>query len=61
MMHLPKFKGGLEVSGFEGEIKQLVFTSKDGVEVSTNRPVLVTFKDPKFMAHFEFEELEPAK
>jgi len=59
MMHLPKFKGGLVVDNIEGEIKELVFQSKDGVEVSTNRPVLVQFKEPcKFMAHFEFEELE---
>jgi hypothetical protein len=40
-----------------GEIKSLILTSRDGVEVSVNRPVLVVFKEPKFTAHFEFEEL----
>ena len=58
MMHLPKFKQGLEVMGLEGEVMDLLFFSKDGVEVSTNRPVLVKFDDPKFRAHFEFEEIE---
>jgi len=41
-------------------VMDLVFFSKDGVEVSTNRPVLVSFQDPKFRAHFEFEEIEKA-
>ena len=60
MKHLPKYKAGLDVHGLEGEVMDLVFFSKDGVEVSTNRPVLVSFQDPKFRAHFEFEEIEKA-
>lgn len=60
MRHLPKFKDGLCVSGLEGEIKSFLFSSKDGVEVSVNRPVLVSFENPKFSAHFEFTELEGA-
>jgi hypothetical protein len=58
MKHLPKFKAGLDVSGLEGEVLDLIFFSKDGVEVSTNRPVLISFPDPNFRAHFEFEEIE---
>ena len=61
MMHLPKFKKGLDVRGLEGEVLDLVFFSKEGVEVSTNRPVFVSFGEPKFRAHFEFEELEIMK
>ena len=51
-------KAGLDVSGLDGEVLDLIFFSKDGVEVSTNRPVLVSFPDPKFRAHFEFGEIE---
>jgi len=57
LMHLPKFKEGVQMSGKEGTIKDLILFSKEGVEVSSNRPVLVTFTDPKCQAHFEFEEL----
>ena len=57
-MHLPKFKKGFEVHGREGTVKTLILASKDGVEVSANRPVLVQFAEPKFMAHFEFGEVE---
>ena len=58
MKHLPKFKEGFCASGLEGEIKSLIFKSKEGIEVSVNRPVLVAFEEPKFSAHFEFDELE---
>lgn len=61
MKHLPKFKEGFCASGLEGEIKNLILKSKEGIEVSVNRPVLVAFDEPKFSAHFEFEELEGAK
>lgn len=57
LTHLPKFKGGFHPTGLEGEIKAFLFKSKDGVEVSVNRPVLVSFADPKFNAHFEFNEI----
>lgn len=45
--------------GLKGTVKSLAnIEPKSGKEVSPNRPVLVTFEDPKFMAHFEAKELE---
>ena len=57
MKHLPKYREGLCVTGLEGEIKQLFFTNKDGVEIAVNRPVVVAFTEPVFTGHFEFGEL----
>ncbi|KAG5177838.1 hypothetical protein JKP88DRAFT_281651 [Tribonema minus] len=61
--HIQQFKDeGLDATGFEGVIKEIKLTSKKtGAEITANRPVLVTFTEPyKFIAHFEFEELERA-
>lgn len=45
--------------GLKGTVKALVTTdTKSGKEVSPNRPLLVTFTEPKFMAHFEAKELK---
>mmetsp|Transcript_52547 Transcript_52547/g.105287 ORF Transcript_52547/g.105287 Transcript_52547/m.105287 type:complete len:137 (-) Transcript_52547:336-746(-) len=60
LMHLPKFKKGFEPHGLQGTVKKLVLFSSEGIEVSTNRPVVVSFTDPKFSAHFEFCEVEKA-
>ena len=45
--------------GSQGTIKSIANVDpKSGKEVSPNRPLLVTFDDPKFMAHFEARELK---
>lgn len=45
--------------GLKGTVKALVTTdAKTGKEVSPNRPLLVQFTEPKFMAHFEAKELK---
>lgn len=63
--HLPKFKEeGLDATGFEGTVKELVLKSKkfDGADLTANRPVVVSFTEPhKFNAHFEFSEVEKVR
>ncbi|CAM9377353.1 unnamed protein product [Chrysoparadoxa australica] len=50
---------GLDATGMEGTVKDIkLFSKKTGKEISANRPVMVVFTEPKFIAHFEFDELE---
>eukprot|EP00611_Tribonema_gayanum_P028537 TRINITY_DN735_c0_g1_i1.p1 TRINITY_DN735_c0_g1~~TRINITY_DN735_c0_g1_i1.p1 ORF type:complete len:174 (-),score=53.48 TRINITY_DN735_c0_g1_i1:480-950(-) len=61
--HIQAFKDeGLDATGFEGEVKDIKLVSKKtGKEITANRPVMVAFTAPhKFMAHFEFDELDRA-
>ncbi|KAG5175618.1 hypothetical protein JKP88DRAFT_347209 [Tribonema minus] len=53
---------GLNAPGFKGEVKDIKLVSKKtGKEITANRPVMVAFTAPhKFMAHFEFDELDRA-
>eukprot|EP00284_Hemiselmis_tepida_P017096 CAMPEP_0174940490 /NCGR_PEP_ID=MMETSP1355-20121228/69287_1 /TAXON_ID=464990 /ORGANISM="Hemiselmis tepida, Strain CCMP443" /LENGTH=153 /DNA_ID=CAMNT_0016187545 /DNA_START=40 /DNA_END=501 /DNA_ORIENTATION=+ len=46
--------------GAEGVVAKLATEDKQGRPVSTNRPLIVKFENPKFQAHFEANELEKA-
>ena len=49
---------GFQAQGLVGQVLSIELTDKDGSAVSLNRPVRVGFNDPKFVGHFEEEELE---
>ncbi|CAM9311665.1 unnamed protein product [Phaeothamnion confervicola] len=57
--HIMKYKDdGFDPHGLEGEVKDIkLVDKKKGVEITANRPVMVAFTEPKFMGHFEFQEL----
>jgi len=57
MYHIAKMKEGVDIKGYEGEVVKVIL-ERNGKELSLNRPVQVKFTDPKFVGHFEEEELE---
>lgn len=60
MYHVPGFKGEEhDVKGLVGEVKNVIHTV-NGHVITATKPVLVVFKDPKFRAHFDDDELEEA-
>jgi len=46
--------------GSEGIVNKVATEDRQGRAVSANRPLIVKFENPKFMAHFEACELEKA-
>ena len=53
LRHVPKHKEGLDVQGLEGE----VIKSYGRGDISANRPIKVEFQSPKFVGHFDVNEL----
>eukprot|EP00187_Rhodella_violacea_P001899 CAMPEP_0174891060 /NCGR_PEP_ID=MMETSP0167-20121228/6164_1 /TAXON_ID=38298 /ORGANISM="Rhodella maculata, Strain CCMP736" /LENGTH=127 /DNA_ID=CAMNT_0016129077 /DNA_START=40 /DNA_END=423 /DNA_ORIENTATION=+ len=55
MYHVGKTKGSpVDVKGMQGVVAKIIDTDV----ISATKPVVVKFAEPKFMAHFEEEELE---
>lgn len=58
MFHYPgKRNVAFNVQGLEGDVAADV-SVKNGVGTSATKPYLVIFKEPKFRAHFDDDELE---
>ncbi|EOD14393.1 hypothetical protein EMIHUDRAFT_356644, partial [Emiliania huxleyi CCMP1516] len=53
LRHVPKHKEGLDVQGLEGE----VIKSYGRGDISANRPIKVEFQSPRFVGHFDVNEL----